>query len=66
VGVRKPDPAIYSMTAQRLGVDPEKTIFVDDFPELVSAAQNLGMIGLHFTDYANLVRDLKKQGVKLR
>jgi len=66
VRLRKPNPEIYTLTMQKLGVDPEKTIFVDDFPELVSAARNLGMKGIHFTDYVNLVRDLKKEGVKLR
>lgn len=48
VGVQKPDPAIYHMVLERLGLAPAETIFVDDFVRNVSAAEKLGMHTLHF------------------
>jgi epoxide hydrolase-like predicted phosphatase len=50
VGVQKPDPAIYYIVLERLGLAPEETIFVDDFVENIEAARSLGMQTLHFRD----------------
>ena len=30
VGLRKPDPAIYQLACERLGVEPEECLFVGD------------------------------------
>lgn len=46
VGLRKPDPAIYQLAAERLEVDPGQCAFVDDFPGNVEAARELGMFGV--------------------
>lgn len=46
VGVRKPDPAIYLLTSELLGVAPETCVFVDDHPGNVAAAEALGMAGV--------------------
>lgn len=43
VGLRKPDPAIYRLTCDQLGVRPERCGFVDDIPQNVVTAQRLGM-----------------------
>jgi putative hydrolase of the HAD superfamily len=43
VGLRKPDRAIFDLTAERLGVPFERTIFVDDHPGHLKAAVELGM-----------------------
>lgn len=44
VGMRKPDPCIYKLTAERLGVRPEECIFVGDGgSEELSGALNVGM-----------------------
>jgi len=43
VGMRKPDPAIYQLTASRLGVAPERCLFIDDLLANVEAAAALGM-----------------------
>lgn len=50
VGLRKPDPAIFRLTCDRLGVAPEAAVFLDDTARHVEAAR---LIGLH----AILVRD---------
>ncbi|SBS79128.1 HAD-superfamily hydrolase subfamily IA variant 3 [uncultured Mycobacterium sp.] len=50
VGVRKPDPRIFVITADRLGCPPERVMFFDDTPENVAGAQAVGMIAELFTD----------------
>ncbi len=46
VGLRKPDPAIYRLAAERLAVAPEDCVFVDDLERNVEVARELGMIGI--------------------
>jgi epoxide hydrolase-like predicted phosphatase len=48
VGVQKPDPAIYGVVLERLGLPPGRTLFVDDFIENIKAAQGLGMHTYHY------------------
>ena len=48
VGVCKPDPRIYEICLSRLGVSPERALFVDDREDNVEAAARLGMKTLHF------------------
>jgi putative hydrolase of the HAD superfamily len=42
VGLRKPDPRIYGLAAERLGVRPDETVFLDDVPGNVEAAREAG------------------------
>jgi epoxide hydrolase-like predicted phosphatase len=48
VGMRKPDPRIYLLTCERLGVAPEASVFIDDNAENVQAARALGMETVRF------------------
>jgi epoxide hydrolase-like predicted phosphatase len=43
VGLRKPDPAIYELAADRLGLPPAACVFVDDLPGNLKPARALGM-----------------------
>lgn len=43
VGVRKPDPAIYRLACERLGVAPERALFIDDHQGNVVGARAIGM-----------------------
>ncbi|WP_405016774.1 HAD-IA family hydrolase [Kitasatospora sp. NBC_00070] len=54
VGAAKPDHRIYRVAADRAGVAPERCLFVDDRPENVRAAEELGMTGVHFRSPADL------------
>ena len=46
-GMRKPDPAIYRLALERLGVDdPARAVFLDDFEANVLAARALGIHGI--------------------
>jgi epoxide hydrolase-like predicted phosphatase len=45
-GVRKPDPRIFRLALDALDVTPEQSLFLDDFPGNVAAANTLGMRGI--------------------
>jgi putative hydrolase of the HAD superfamily len=46
VGMRKPNPAIYTYTAAQLGVDAGRCVFLDDAPGNVIGAEAAGMRGI--------------------
>ncbi|MGH2926474.1 MAG: HAD family hydrolase [Solirubrobacterales bacterium] len=50
VGMRKPDPAIYELTVERIGggVGASECLFVDDVEDNIVAARELGMTTVHF------------------
>ena len=49
VGLRKPDPAIFTLTLDRLGgVEPGRCVFVDDLDVNCEAARALGMAAVRF------------------
>lgn len=43
VGIRKPDPAIYRLTAERMGLKPAECVFADDTEINLETAVTLGM-----------------------
>jgi len=46
VGLRKPQPEIYLLAADRLKVDPKECVFVDDFAVNADGATAVGMLGI--------------------
>jgi epoxide hydrolase-like predicted phosphatase len=48
VGMRKPDPRIYLLTCERIGVEPTASVFLDDNRDNVMAARAVGMEAVHF------------------
>jgi epoxide hydrolase-like predicted phosphatase len=67
VGLRKPDPAIYLLAAERLELAPEHVVFVDDLAPNVRAAAAVGMVGVHHTDVDATADELETLlGVSLR
>ena len=46
VGIRKPDPAIFALAAERLAVTPAECVFVDDLDRNIEAAEDAGMTGI--------------------
>lgn len=54
VGCRKPDPRIYNLTLERVGLDPEGCIFIDDMKINIDAANELGLHGVHFRETAQV------------
>ncbi len=59
-GVTKPHPQIYELMAERLGVEPEECIMVDDLPENMAGADAAGMKGVVYGTLRDLRYDLSK------
>ena len=52
VGCRKPDPRIYHLTLDRVGLPPEACIFIDDMEINCKAAEEIGIHAVHFRETA--------------
>jgi len=59
----KPDPAIYRHVLSKLGTEPEETLFLDDRPVNVQAAQALGMKAIQFSTVEQLREELVAAGL---
>jgi epoxide hydrolase-like predicted phosphatase len=59
-GVAKPDPRIYQIALQRLDVQPHEAVFVDDFPENVAGAQQLGIIAVLFRNTQQAIAEVQR------
>ncbi len=57
-GVAKPDPRIYHLTLERLGIAPREAVFVDDAARNVTAAAAVGIHAVHFTTRDEVERQL--------
>jgi putative hydrolase of the HAD superfamily len=60
VGLRKPDPAIYRLTCDRLGVAPERCLFVDDIEVNCAAATDLGMAAVVFRSSEQAIAEVRE------
>lgn len=63
VGTRKPEPEIYRLAIQRLGLPPENVLFIDDFTHNVAAAREAGLRAHRFLGPARLRRVLRGHGL---
>jgi putative hydrolase of the HAD superfamily len=64
VGMRKPDPGIFTLAMGIAQVSPEECIYFDDRLMLVQAAQNLGIRSFHHTNFSvtkGILEDYKRQ-----
>jgi putative hydrolase of the HAD superfamily len=59
VGCRKPDPEIYGIMLDRLGVGAESCVFVDDVEANCEAARKLGMTAVHFRDNEQAIAEIR-------
>jgi putative hydrolase of the HAD superfamily len=58
VGFRKPEPEIYEITLERLGVDPGEALFIDDFEINCKAAEELGMRAIWFRSTEQAIEEI--------
>ena len=63
--ITKPDEGIYRLLESRFGVDLTECVFVDDRQINIDAANALGMTGILFTGYDNLIEELKKLDINI-
>jgi putative hydrolase of the HAD superfamily len=50
VGLRKPDPAIYQLVCDELGIEPQEAVFLDDLGVNLKPARALGMTTIKVVD----------------
>lgn len=60
VGLAKPDPRIYEMTLQSLGVEPSEAVMVDDIERYCDVARDLGMQAILYKDFSHFKAEFEK------
>jgi len=65
LGMTKPNPLIYRKTLDILGSKPGQVAYVDDRPELVEIASNLGINSFLFRSVRQLKQDLISCGIHI-
>ena len=58
VGLRKPDPRIYSLVCEKLGLPPSRVAFLDDIGRNLKPARELGMATIKVDDPEQALREL--------
>ncbi|XP_069611155.1 acyl-CoA dehydrogenase family member 10 [Ranitomeya imitator] len=58
-GICKPDPLIYQLCVERLGVQPTETIFLDDIGQNLKAAAQLGFHTIKVNNAKDALNDLE-------
>lgn len=66
LGMHKPEPEIYRLAAERLGVAPEACLFVDDLQENCEGAEAVGMTAIRHREPRETIARLSElTGVEL-
>src|SRR4051794_38828896 len=67
IGLRKPDPRIYRMMVEALGVQPERCVYLDDLGVNLKPAREMGMTTIKVVDAARAIAELEAAtGLRLR
>jgi len=59
-GMIKPDPRIFMLVCERLGVDPEQALLVDDIDRYCMAAQSVGMQAIVYKNFKQVKSEIEK------
>ena len=60
VGVRKPEPAIYEMACERLGISPHEAVYLDDLGINLKPAKAMGMATIKVADPDVAIAELEQ------
>lgn len=63
VNLIKPEPAIFAHAVETFGIDPARTLFIDDVAHNIDAARAAGWQGLRFRDAADCEAELVIRGL---
>jgi putative hydrolase of the HAD superfamily len=67
IGLRKPDPRIYRMMTEALGVDPRHCVYLDDLGVNLKPARDMGMTTIKVLNAAQAITELEAAtGLALR
>src|SRR5271156_4266849 len=59
IGLRKPDPRIYRMMVEKLGVDPRACVYLDDLGINLKPARAMGMTPIKVASVAQAIAELE-------
>ncbi|MCK4715072.1 MAG: HAD family phosphatase, partial [Candidatus Aenigmarchaeota archaeon] len=65
VHMRKPEPEIYEYTLKQMGIKPEETVFIDNYPLNLPPARGMGIHTILYKNPGQLRKDLEKLGVSV-
>jgi putative hydrolase of the HAD superfamily len=66
IGLRKPDPRIYAMMVEALGVDPKACVYLDDLGVNLKPAREMGMTTIKVASAPQAIAELEAAtGLKL-
>ena len=66
IGLRKPDPRIYAMMVEKLGVDPKRCVYLDDLGINLKPARAMGMTTIKVASGRQAIAELEAAtGMKL-
>ena len=67
IGLRKPDPRIYRLMVEALGVDPEACVYLDDLGVNLKPARDMGMTTIKVVSASQAITELEAAtGLTLR
>ena len=61
-GALKPEPEIYAVAVEGLGVPAEQILFVDDREENIRGAEAAGMLGIVYRSHAEFLVEMERRG----
>ncbi|HUS72486.1 MAG TPA: HAD family phosphatase [Sedimentisphaerales bacterium] len=64
-GVKKPGRKIYELTLEKLGSQPEQSVFIDDKPQYINGAKEVGINTVLFQSIDPLKNELAKLAIKI-
>jgi putative hydrolase of the HAD superfamily len=67
IGLRKPDPRIYQLMVEALGVDPRSCVYLDDLGVNLKPARDMGMATIKVVSAPQAIAELEAiTGLSLR
>jgi len=65
VKAMKPEQKIFQDILRKLQVSPERCVYIDDIEKYIRAAERIGMKGILYKKYNQLVKKLCELGIKI-
>jgi epoxide hydrolase-like predicted phosphatase len=66
IGLAKPSADIFHYILEKMAIEPETTIFIDDNIRNIEAAKALGITGLVYSDKEKLLEELSGLGIDIK
>jgi epoxide hydrolase-like predicted phosphatase len=63
VGAMKPDERMYRDILEKLGIEPDEAVYIDDLKDNVEAGRNFGMMAIHYISPEQCLMELRRRDV---